>query len=600
MLSVMMAMAVMLPWASAVWGEEEGPISAEEILRRMEASPASDERPTEKKSAAAESETQARKTGPAVDPAQTYDLPALAAQARPAVFLLVAYDEDGEKLGSGSSFLISHNGVLVTNRHVFNQAEKGITLFARDNEGKEHRVIETLGVDPKYDLALLRIEGENLPYLKVRAKEGARTGEKVAVIGGPLGLDGTVTDGIVSAQRELEDGLDWVQITAPISPGSSGSPVISDNGEVIGVATMNLAYGQSLNFAVPSRRIVELVKEVVTSRDNLASTGVNAATRDDPALTSDLFAKGRRRLETGAAYAALENFRSLREQFPESSVASAYLGEALIRNGFVEEGLRELQRSVKLNEGNDAGWRFLGLALSKNGKTEEAVRALQRALELNTRDPDSWFQLGRIWERQERMEQAQQALENVSRLDPDNFEAWNRLASIYEENEEMEKTRGALEQAVRIRPTERSLWFKLAEINQEMGDMAGAERATRRARLLPPEYEMHRPGSPKVPSRTNPSAAEKKFIGVWTTEELELTLANESFLAIAHQGSPWAVGTWKVSGNNSIEWRLEPQVIHGDGTDDAISGSGQLVGTKLHFVLPQGPNVSTTMVMTRR
>ena len=83
-------------------------------------------------------------------------------------------------------------------------------------------------------------------------------GESIVVIGNPFGLEGSVTNGIVSAVREIPGYGKIIQITAPISPGSSGSPVVNMLGQVIGVATLQAAEGQSLNFAVPSERISQL------------------------------------------------------------------------------------------------------------------------------------------------------------------------------------------------------------------------------------------------------------------------------------------------------------------------------------------------------
>lgn len=112
------------------------------------------------------------------------------------------------------------------------------------------------------DLVLLKFQVKDVPFLKVRESDDIAEGDKVIVIGNPAGLTGTVSDGFVSGFRTKFLGIPLIQITAPISPGSSGSPVLDENGEVIGVATLTNSQGQNLNFAIASSEIRSLVRGV--------------------------------------------------------------------------------------------------------------------------------------------------------------------------------------------------------------------------------------------------------------------------------------------------------------------------------------------------
>ncbi|MBI4025125.1 MAG: trypsin-like peptidase domain-containing protein [Verrucomicrobia bacterium] len=100
-------------------------------------------------------------------------------------------------------------------------------------------------------VALLKVEGKDLASLPLGSSEKIEAGIRIVVIGSPLGLEGTLSEGIISAVREFPGRDRWLQISAAISPGSSGSPVMNAKGEVIGIATLLLTGGQSLNFAVP-------------------------------------------------------------------------------------------------------------------------------------------------------------------------------------------------------------------------------------------------------------------------------------------------------------------------------------------------------------
>ena len=107
---------------------------------------------------------------------------------------------------------------------------------------------------PGVDLVVLKFQASDVPFLRLGTSIDKAEGEKVIVIGNPTGLTGGVSDGIISAFRENHS---LIQITAPISPGSSGSPVIGENGQVIGVATSVSERGQNLNFAIAAEKVSE-------------------------------------------------------------------------------------------------------------------------------------------------------------------------------------------------------------------------------------------------------------------------------------------------------------------------------------------------------
>jgi V8-like Glu-specific endopeptidase len=149
--------------------------------------------------------------------------------------------------GAGTGFLVDSLGVVVTNDHV---ASSGDLISIKLANGDIYNVINKVAADPVHDISVLRIPGYNLPKLQLGDSEGVQVGQRIFVIGNPLGLQNTFTDGVVSAQRQF-DGVRLFQVSAPISPGSSGSPVVNLNGEVIGIAVGKWRGGENLNFAVP-------------------------------------------------------------------------------------------------------------------------------------------------------------------------------------------------------------------------------------------------------------------------------------------------------------------------------------------------------------
>src|SRR5262249_46461794 len=150
--------------------------------------------------------------------------------------------------GLGSGFFVNSNGTVITNYHVIADA-KEITI--RLNNGEAYRRAYLLSKDEIRDVAILRIEASDVPPVKLGNSNQSKVGEEVLLIGAPRGLDQTVSNGIISGIRILDDGTRVIQTTAPASPGSSGGPLLDRSGNVMGILTFSVVAGQNLNFAIP-------------------------------------------------------------------------------------------------------------------------------------------------------------------------------------------------------------------------------------------------------------------------------------------------------------------------------------------------------------
>ena len=172
----------------------------------------------------------------------------IARKAFASTVLLVMEDSNGQPLSLGSGFFV-RDGEVASNLHVVEGAARG---YAKIIGQKAKYDIEGItAVDPERDLVVLKISGARAGALALGNSESIQVGETVYAVGNPQGLEGTFSQGIVSSIREV--GADkLLQITAPISPGSSGGPVLSGKGEVIGVSVATFRGGQNLNFAIPS------------------------------------------------------------------------------------------------------------------------------------------------------------------------------------------------------------------------------------------------------------------------------------------------------------------------------------------------------------
>lgn len=191
------------------------------------------------------------------------DIRVLVQNAKPAVVHIATLDKNGKLLATGTGFFISADGYLVTNEHVVEGAH---SILARDYKGTVFHVFrskdsysEFLSVNgpPNPDVEMLRADATNVPYLRLCSTANEVEGQRVLVIGNPLDEEFTVSDGIISSFR---DNRSVIQITAAISHGSSGSPVLDcDTGEVIGVATWISKEGQNLNYAISSEKIQSVI-----------------------------------------------------------------------------------------------------------------------------------------------------------------------------------------------------------------------------------------------------------------------------------------------------------------------------------------------------
>ncbi len=168
--------------------------------------------------------------------------------------------------GTGSGFIISADGVILTNSHVIDGADK-VTVTLTDGRTLPGEVI---GTDPITDMAVVKIAAQNLPTVVLGNSEQLQIGEWAIAIGNPLGLDNTVTTGIISAtgRNSSQIGVgdkrvDFIQTDAAINPGNSGGPLLNARGEVIGINTAIIRNAQGLGFAIPVNTARDIAEQLI-------------------------------------------------------------------------------------------------------------------------------------------------------------------------------------------------------------------------------------------------------------------------------------------------------------------------------------------------
>ncbi|MEM9488798.1 MAG: trypsin-like peptidase domain-containing protein [Myxococcota bacterium] len=173
----------------------------------------------------------------------------LVQRSKPAVVRIDVESSSGGGVGTG--FFLTDDGSIATNLHVIKDATSVEIVLS---DGTRRPMQSIAAIDAERDLAIIRIDGvSDMPTLALGNSDRVEAGDEVIAIGNPLGvLDFSVSDGLISAVRPLSDSLTVLQISAPISQGSSGGPLFNSYGEVIGVATAIISQGQNLNFGIPS------------------------------------------------------------------------------------------------------------------------------------------------------------------------------------------------------------------------------------------------------------------------------------------------------------------------------------------------------------
>lgn len=224
-------------------------------------------------------------------PALAQNVARLYERAVPSVVFVTSYGTDGP-LATGSGFVVAADGLVATNFHVIDGATR---VQVRFRDGREFDAEGAVAYDIDRDYALLKIPARGLPALALRGFDEVEVGERVVAIGNPLGIDFVVSDGIVSQVHDGEGCLNQsrepmrcIQVTAPISHGNSGGPVLDESGHVIGLATWGLTDGNELNYAVAADHIAPYARQGQSVRYSFADLR-GAASRRVATLERDRY-----------------------------------------------------------------------------------------------------------------------------------------------------------------------------------------------------------------------------------------------------------------------------------------------------------------------
>lgn len=318
-------------------------------------------------------------------------LPELIRRVKPSVVSVITYNAKNEPLISGSGFFI-RPGQVVTNLHVIEGAARA-EIRTLDGKGKTYPVTGTLNVDEEGDIALL---GVDLPQDRARAvemtEEMPEEGESVFVIGNPLRLEGSVSNGIVSAVREVPNLGKIIQTTAPISHGNSGSPLFNMKGQVIGVVTIKVTNGQNINLALGSGRLMALKADKLQSFEELASRARTG--QQSEVLGEWWYRNGLNSLWLGNYDSALGYFESAVDKNPQRAEAWIQVGFCKVKQGKNEEAIRAYQQAIRLRPNSYEAYNKLGDAYYYASRYYDAIEAYRKAVTIRPDLGEAYYNLG--------------------------------------------------------------------------------------------------------------------------------------------------------------------------------------------------------------
>ena len=373
--------------------------------------------------------------------AQT-SLPAekIAENALAATVYLEMKNINGKTLGIGSGFFVKPN-TIVTNYHVIEGAAKGTAKLVGKNT--TYNIEGVTATDKTNDLALLKVNAFGIIQLSLGDSDRVRIGETVYVAGNPKGLEGTFSDGIISSRRD-KDTKERLQMTAPISPGSSGGPVLNKKGQVIGISFMTLERGQNLNFAIPSRYLKSLLTRSSTSRPiGQSHTSISAATYflwgnvkyhmgNFQGAVSDYtksislspnvhsyFNRGLAKYHLGLYSAAVVDYNKVLQRKNDSVRAYVNRGIAKRKLGLINDAISDYDTAILIRPDDFQAYFNRGLAKSALKQYTAAIEDFDKAIQLRIDSAEIYVGRGAAKMRTNKVHSAISDLDMAIQLKPD-------------------------------------------------------------------------------------------------------------------------------------------------------------------------------------
>ena len=388
----------------------------------------------------------------------------LVKKIQPAVVTVIAYDMNNEVANIGTGFFVNENGELITNHHVL-IGKYGAEV--QTLEGNTYPVTSILAENKPADLVkvLVDIPTGKFRWLKVSGDLPA-IAQRVVVVGSPMGLDQTVSEGIVSSIREIPALGHFFQMSAPISPGSSGSPVVDMNGNVLGVATFQYMQGQNLNFAISGKSVRDLKAE---GPGTTISEWTYRLSQQKPRIAEKLCRTGFNFSINGQDQKALQYFQKATERDPNDPVAWYGLGycHAGLKNH--DSAIEAYKQAIRVNPYDESTYFHLGNYYNKLGRHEDAIVAYKEVVRINPQFEAAHFNLGVAYARLGRLDEGRKAFEEVTRINPKAARAYFNVGIAHSQLGQYQEAIEAHKEVIRLKPDFAPAHYNLGVVYGKLG-----------------------------------------------------------------------------------------------------------------------------------
>ena len=411
------------------------------------------------------------------------ELTKLVNEIRPAVVTVIVYDINQQVAGIGSGFFIDKDGHLITNYHVL---DGRYTAEVKTADGNAYPIKMIVADNRAADLVKVRVD---IPRKKFKWVETAdrlpSIAEQILVVGSPMGLEQTVSEGIVSSIRTIPTVGEFFQMSAPISPGSSGSPVINLKGQVVGVATFQMIRGQNLNFAVSTKSIKKL-KPVKAGISMSLWTFNNSL--HQPGLAEKLCRQGYSFSINGEDQKALEFFQEAIEKDPKNTMAWNGLGYCHVGMNNPAAAIKAYQQAIKTNPADETLYFILGNYYVKLDQPQEAVNAYRQVIRMKPDFEEAHFKLGVVYSRLGQIDEGKNAFETVIRLNPDAAPAHFNVGIAYAQLGRYKDALKSNQEVLRIDPDFAPAHNNIGMLHNRLGNADQEIRAYKSAIRSDPDF----------------------------------------------------------------------------------------------------------------
>jgi len=407
----------------------------------------------------------------------------LVKKIQPAIVTIVAYDVNRNVTNQGSGFFVDKKGHLITNYHVLDGA---YAADVKTFDGAKHPIEVVVAENKLSDLIKVRVKiPEGAVHWVVVTETEPSIGERVMVVGTPMGLEQTVSEGIVSAVRELPVVGKVFQLSAPISPGSSGSPVVNMNGNVIGVVSFQAVKGQNLNFAVTGKGILALKQNETLKTLSEWTYDINKRT---PRLAEELCKKGFNFSIRGEFKDALDYYKEATKKSPDDTIAWYGLGSCYDGLDKPEEAIAAYKQAVEIDPENADAHYNLGRYYRKLGRYEDAIEAYDQAIEADPDHAASFFDLGMLYGKLEEFENGERSFNQVLRINPDHAPTLHYMGLIYNGMGRYDDAAESCKKALKINPDSAPTLYNLGIAYGGLGKSREEMEAFKQAIRVDPDF----------------------------------------------------------------------------------------------------------------